>query len=264
MRSAMVTAGIDLGARHVKVVVQEDGNVIGRGACPAGADPASNVRSAMDEAMAMAGIDPGRIATTVSTGSGRREIASAGEITEVMAVARAVHHLCPSARTAIDVGAEESRCLRIGQDGRVTDFVINEKCAAGSGGFVEAMARALETSVAEFGRISLRSKGTVSMSAQCTVFAESEVVSLVHSQTPVADIARAVMDAMASRVVSMARRVRIEPDLALVGGLASNPGFLDALVRAAGCDVIVPEHPDHAGALGAALSAADRAAGERP
>ena len=161
-------------------------------------------------------------------------------------------------RTVIDVGAEEGRGIKIEADGKVIDFAVNEKCAAGAGAFAEAMSRALEVSLEEFGQISLKSDKTIPMNAQCAVFAESEVVSLVHAKTPKHDIAKAVHDAIASRIVSMVRRVGINKKIALVGGVSHNPGFLDALERALETEVVVPENPDYIGALGAAIVAGER------
>jgi benzoyl-CoA reductase subunit D len=156
------------------------------------------------------------------------------------------------------VGAEEGRAIKCDEQGKVQDFAINEKCAAGAGSFTEAMARALEVPLDDFGKISLQSSKTIPMNAQCAVFAESEVVSLVHSKTPKADIARAVHDAIASRIVSMVRRVGINKDVALVGGVSNNPGFVDSLNRALEVEVIVPKDAEYIGALGAALVAGER------
>jgi benzoyl-CoA reductase subunit D len=252
----MITAGIDIGARSVKVVLVGDGEVIGRARERSGFDPAGVAARVMKMAAGKAGLDAGRVLRLVATGSGRGDVEADGEITEVSATARGIHHLRPGVRTAIDLGAEEGRGVKVGREGRVVDFVINEKCAAGSGAFIEAMARAVEVPLEEFGTLSLESDRQVPMNAQCAVFAESEVVSLVHSRTPRRDIARAVHDAIASRTVSMVRRIGIEDEVALVGGVAHNVGFRDALERALGTSVVVPAEPEYVGALGAALVAA--------
>ena len=155
-------------------------------------------------------------------------------------------------------GAEEGRTSRITEDGKIIDFAYNEKCAAGAGSFAEAMARALEIPLEEFGPLSLESEEAVQMNAQCAVFAESEVVSLVHSKTSKEDIARAVHDAIASRITSMLRRVGIEKEVVLIGGLALNPGFVDALKRDLEMEIYIPEDPEFAGALGAAIAAGEK------
>jgi len=156
----------------------------------------------------------------------------------------------------VDVGADEARAIKLGDGGKVVDFAINEKCAAGAGAFVEAMSRALEMPLAEFAEASLESTQTIPMNAQCTVFAESEVVSLIHANTPPADIARAVHDAMASRVSTMVRRIGVEDPVVLGGGAALNVGFVKALSEAlGGPDVHVLADAEYLGAHGAALMA---------
>ncbi|HHE47077.1 MAG TPA: CoA activase, partial [Bacteroidetes bacterium] len=146
-------------------------------------------------------------------------------------------------------------------DGHVKDFAINEKCAAGSGTFTEAMARALELDIVEFGRLSLQSDKAVPMNAQCAVFAESEVVSLLHARTPKQDISRAVHDAIASRIVSMARRVSVEREVMIIGGMAYNVGFIASMKRALEMELIVPDDPDYVPAEGAAWAAHDKLVG---
>ncbi|MFQ6113417.1 MAG: acyl-CoA dehydratase activase, partial [bacterium] len=130
---------------------------------------------------------------------------------------------------------------------------VNEKCAAGAGAFTEAMARALEMPVEEFGELSLKSSQEIPMNAQCAVFAESEVVSLLHAKTPKEDIARAVNDAIASRISSMVRKVGFEKEIMLIGGVAHNVGFVGALKKDFETDIITPPHPEFVGAYGAAL-----------
>ena len=148
--------------------------------------------------------------------------------------------------------------MRLNDKGKVLDFAFNEKCAAGAGAFAEAMARALETSVEALGAMALESTNPVAMNAQCAVFAESEVVTLIHAKTPRQDIARSVLDAIASRIVSMVRKVGFEKDVVVIGGVALNPGFIAAVKRGLAMDVYVPEEPEYVGALGAALLAAEQ------
>ncbi len=170
--------------------------------------------------------------------------------------ARAAVNLYPAARTVIDVGAEEGRAIRCTEEGKVLDFALNEKCAAGAGAFTEAMSRALEVEIEALGQMSLASTQAIPMNAQCAVFAESEVVSLLHAKVAKADIARAVHDAIASRIVSLARKIGFQPDVVLIGGVAHNIGFVDSLQRALECEVVIPEDPEYIGAYGAALAAA--------
>lgn len=258
----MYAAGIDMGAKFVKVVILSDGEILARAKAPAGFNLIESAERAFNSALEEGGLKQEEIKHITSTGVGKKEVPFRNdEVTEVGAAARGAITLLPSSRTVIEVGAEEGRALRCDENGRVLDFVINEKCAAGAGAFTEAMARALEIPVTEMGPLSLKSEHETPMNAQCAVFAESEVVTLVHQKTPKEDIARAIHDAIASRISSMVRRLSIEKDVTLVGGLARNIGFVESLRRDLKMDIHVPEEPDYAGALGAALVAQEKAKG---
>lgn len=254
----MLTAGIDMGSKTIKVVVVKDGRVVGKGIEPSGFDQDAAAGRAWDAALGAAGVARKDLERVVATGAGRKDVKdAAGEVTEVTAAARGIKALYPSARTLLDVGAEEGRGVRCADDGKVVDFVVNEKCAAGAGAFVEAMARALEVPLEEMGRLSVQSAGSVAMNAQCAVFAESEVVSLVHAKTSKPDISRAIHDAIAARIISMVRRIGVEKDVVIAGGVARNVGFVDAVRRGLEMDVTVAEDPEYVGAYGAALLAAE-------
>lgn len=254
----MVTGGIDIGAKTVKVVLISDEHVLSRSLVPAGFDSVAATEQALHQALSAAGLERSQVTRLMVTGAGRKScVLTDHEITEVSAAAKGMHHLLNSCRTVIDVGAEEGRTVRCDEQGRVIDFAFNEKCAAGAGTFVEGMARALEVPLEEFGPLSLRSQRAVQMNAQCAVFAESEVVTLIHSKVPREDIARAVLDAIASRIISMVRKIGFEKDVALIGGVARNPGFVQAMKRGLGTEIFVPEGPEYVGALGAALAAAE-------
>ncbi len=224
-----------------------------------GFEPAASASECLKKAAGESGVEVTAIDHITSTGAGRKSAPNMNsDITDVGAAAKGATHLNKAVRTVIDVGAEEGRGIKVAEDGKVVDFAVNEKCAAGAGAFAEAMSRALEVSLDEFGKLSLQSDKTIPMNAQCAVFAESEVVSLVHAKTPKHDISRAVHDAIASRIVSMVRRVGINKDVALVGGVSHNPGFVDALSRGLETQVTVPENPEYVGALGAAIVAGER------
>jgi len=255
----MITAGIDAGAKTIKAVILRDGKLIGQSLVPAGFDTKEAAERVYNQALAASGVARKEVSVLIATGAGRKEIPSANDtVTEVGADARGVAGLFPTARTVIDVGAEEGRAVRIDDAGKVLDFAVNEKCAAGAGAFTEAMARALEVPLEKLGEFSLKSTKAVPMNAQCTVFAESEVVTLVHAKTPKEDIARAVHDAIADRVTSTVRRVGITKDVALIGGLARNVGFVKSLEEDLELKVLIPADPEFAGALGAALIAMDK------
>lgn len=254
----MITAGIDIGAKTIKVVLTDDGEILGKSLVLAGMDTAASTHQAFEQALAAAGLNKEQIERFRATGTGRKDCPFTDQqITEVGAAAKGINHILKSCRTVIDVGAEEGRTIRCNENGKVIDFAFNEKCAAGAGTFAEGMARALQVSLEELGPLSLTSQQAVQMNAQCAVFAESEVVTLIHAQTPREDIARAVLDAIASRIISMVRKVGFERDVALIGGVARNPGFVEAMKRGLEMDVYVPEEPEYVGALGAALAAAE-------
>jgi len=206
----MITAGIDCGAKNTKTIIIKDGQIIGRGSVLTGFDQKKAVNESLEKALDSAGISREDIERFGGTGSGKDSIEMAdSEVNDIKAMGRAAHFFFPNSRTVADVGAEEGRALKIDEKGNVIDFAINEKCAAGAGAFIEAMARALETSLEEMGPLALKSDKEISMNAQCAIFAESEVVGLIHAKTEIQDISKAIHDAMASRIVSMIRRVGV-------------------------------------------------------
>ncbi|MBU0514238.1 MAG: CoA activase [Proteobacteria bacterium] len=252
----MITAGVDVGAKTCKIVILKDGRIIGREKVLAGYDAKETIAQAWDKVLEAAGIKKDDINNIVATGSGSKEVASASRtVTEVTAASKGAIKINPEVRTVIDVGAEEGRAIKIDENGNVVDFAINEKCAAGAGAFTEAMARALEVKLEQLGPLSLRSTQAVPMNAQCAVFAESELVTLVHAQTPKPDMARAVHDAIADRIVSMVRRVGVAQKIMLIGGVAHNVGFVESLKRELESDVIIPDEPEFVSAYGVALAA---------
>jgi len=253
----MIVAGIDVGGKNVHIVIKKDGQIIAKITGPTGIKKAEAAELLYNEALKKVGLARKDVERVVATGSAAKRVAFAnGAIPDVAADALGVIKLIPTARTVIDVGAEEGRSIKVGANGKVLDFAINEKCAAGTGTFVEAMSRALEVSVDEMSKITLQSTKNLSINAQCAVFGESEVVSLIHQKTPKPDIARAVMNAIAGRIASFSRIVGLEKDVVMVGGMARNAGFVDSLKKSIEMDVLVPEEPDYMGALGAAEAAA--------
>ncbi len=252
----MIVAGIDVGGKNVHIVIEKDGKIVGKGAAPAGMKKAETVEQLYNEVLKKASLTRKDVERVVATGSAAKRVAFAnGVIPDASADARGVIKLIPTARTVIDVGGEEGRVIKVSPEGKVLDFTINEKCAAGTGTFVDTMARALEMPVEEMAKIALNSDQSISMNAQCAVFGESEVVSLIHQKTSKQNIARAVLDAIAGRVGSVARIVGIEKDVVMVGGVAKNIGFVDSLEKNLEMSVTVPDDPDYIGALGAVEAA---------
>lgn len=253
----MITMGIDMGAKTIEVVILKDNEIIGKSVVVAGFEVEKMANEAIEKAFAEAGVTRDDIEKVVSTGAGEKLAPFYDETRSVVGCdSLGSVYLHPAARTVIDVGAEEGRGMRCDETGKILEFEINEKCAAGAGAFTEAMSRALEVPLEELGPLSLKSTQNVPMNAQCTVFAESEVVTMVHNNVPKEDMARAVHDAMASRITSMVRKIGFEKDVVLVGGVAKNVGFVDSLNKDLELEVVVPEEPEFVGALGAALAAA--------
>jgi benzoyl-CoA reductase subunit D len=257
----VITAGIDVGAEMVKVVLWQNGDkgkVLANHSSPSGRDKAKSSRETFAEALKIINLKQDQVKHILATGSGNKRVAFAsGQITAVAAIARGVTYLFPSARTIIDVGAEEARAIKCDAQGKVLDFTVNERCAAGAGAFVKTIAVALEVPVEEMGELSRKATTEVPVvNAQCTVFAESEVVSLIQDGATKEDIASAVLNALAGRIGAMVRVMRVENDVVLIGGLARNNGFIDCLKRTLEVNLLVPQLPEFVSALGAALATA--------
>jgi len=247
--------GLDVGSTTTKgVIVDAEGSVLASFLMDTGASAAKAAQRCLEELERAAGHDLSGI-PTVSTGYGRGQVAFAGRrVTEITCHALGVHTLNPSIRTLIDVGGQDSKVIRIGPDGRPTDFELNDKCSAGTGRFLEVMARVLEVPIEELGQLALQSRSPCTISSTCTVFAESEVISRIGAGEDPADIAAGVHSAMAAKIATLARRVGVAQPVGLTGGVALNPAFRYYLSRQLGA-LWVPEQPQLTGALGAALLA---------
>jgi benzoyl-CoA reductase subunit D len=256
----MITVGIDLGTQSVKAVILKDNVVLSRGRAFSGFDPTKAAEQAVEAALTEANMKISDVSNFVATGSGM-ELAPYTKSTVSMmgADAKAGVYLFSKARTIIDVGAEEARAVKCDDRGAMVDFVVNERCAAGAGTFIEAMARALEVKLEEMGPLSLKAERASQINASCVIFGESDVVSLIHRQESKPEIARAIFDAMADRISSMVHRLGVNPDVVLVGGVAKDVGFISSLNQKLCVNLLIPDYPEYAGALGAAIVAASRA-----
>jgi len=257
----MITAGIDCGAKNTKTIIIKDGKIIGKGKVLTGFDQEKAVEQSLAKALDEAGISKDDIQKIYGTGSGKKAVKIANDsVNEIKAMSKGAHYFFPKARTVTDVGAEEGRAAKIDEKGNPVDFVINEKCAAGAGAFIEAMARALEVAIEEMGPLCLQSDKKIPMNAQCAIFAESEVVGLIHARTDKPDISKAIHDSMASRIVSMIRRIGVNEDVVMIGGVGYNPGFMTAMQRELKIQKIyIPDEPEYGAAVGAAVVAAEEA-----
>jgi benzoyl-CoA reductase subunit D len=255
----MITAGIDCGAKNTKTIILQDGDIIGKGSVLTGFDQEKAIEISMAEAVGAAGISREDIEKIGGTGSGSNSIKMADVlINDIKAMGKGAHYFFANARTVADVGAEEGRAAKLDEKGNPVDFVINEKCAAGAGAFIETMGRALETPLEEMGPLALKSDKVIPMNAQCVIFAESEVVGLIHAKTEKQDISKAIHDAMASRIVSMIRRIGVNEDVVMLGGVGYNPGFVETMRRELNLEKLkIPENPEYGQAVGAALVAGE-------
>jgi benzoyl-CoA reductase subunit D len=256
----VITVGMDLGTQRVQVVALKDGVVVGRALAFSGFDPTKAAEHAVEEALKQGNLKLSDVNHFSATGSAMEMAPYAySKVSMMGADAKAGVFLVSGARTIIDVGAEEARAVKCDEKGIMVDFVVNERCAAGAGAFIEAMARALEVKMEDMGPLALKAERASPINASCVIFGESDVVSLIHRQESKPEIARAVYDAMADRVSSMIHRLGINPEVVLVGGVAKDPGFVASLNRKLGLTVIIPPYAEYVGALGAALIAATRA-----
>ena len=257
----MITAGIDCGAKNTETIIFQDGRIIGKGLVATAFDGEKAADDSLMRALKVAAIAREDIQRICATGSASKLVNDADVIAnDIKSMAKGAHYYFPGARTVIDVGAEEGRAAKIDENGDPVDYAINEKCAAGAGAFIEGMAHELEVSVEEMGSLCLQSDKDIPMSAHCVVFAESEVVGLIHSNTDKPEISKAIHDAMAGRIASIIRRIGINEGVVLIGGVGYNPGLLSAWKKELEIDTIyVPDEPEYGAAVGAAALAAETA-----
>jgi len=263
----MIVAGIDIGSVATKALVLVGGEVAARAVTRTGADPARAAEDVLARALAQAGLAGAEVERKVTTGFGRRSTnLGARVVTEVTAAARGAWELsCSSAtvRTVVDLGGQDSKVILLDESGAVADFLMNDKCAAGTGRFIEVMAGVLEVSLDEMGRLSLDAGDPVTINSTCTVFAESEVISLIAQGRKPTDIVAGIHASIASRLATMVRRLD-GGGVFFCGGGAKNAGMKRALEDALQGKVHVPPHPQFVVALGAALIAAGQPAGRPP
>jgi predicted CoA-substrate-specific enzyme activase len=250
-------AGLDSGSTSTDAVVMDgEGKILGSAIVPTGAGVKDGAAQAMRTALAEAGLREEDLAAVTTTGYGRSSIGIGGRaVTEITCHARGAHYLDPQARTVIDIGGQDSKVIRIDEDGRVENFVMNDKCAAGTGRFLEMQARALGISLDDMSRLGLKWKKPVEISSMCTVFAESEVVSLVAENTAVPDIIHGLNESVAAKTASLVARVGGKEGYMMSGGVARNEGVRQCLEEKLGAKVSVSEYAQLCGAIGAALLA---------
>jgi len=249
-------AGVDIGSTMTKVVLMDkSGNLLSAIKGPTGPEHRQLANEVMRQALEQASLQIDDISYIVATGYGRLNVPFADrQITELSCHARGVSSLFPNVRTAIDIGGQDAKCMKI-DNGRLTNFVMNDKCAAGTGRFLEVTAATLGIRLKDMGDISLKATKRIQISNLCTIFAQQEVVALLSRGEKLENILAGLHDALASRIAALARRLGIEPDLVLTGGVAKNTGIVRAMKESLGCEIFVPEEPLLTGALGAAILA---------
>ncbi len=252
----MITAGVDVGNQTTKAVVLDDGRVLSWSLTNTRGNISLLAESVISMAAEKAGLKLTDIIIIAATGAGGKEVKLAEQcFTSTLCSAVGSSKLYPDVEVGIDIGAEECRVFRGNGRGDIIDFFINDKCAAGVGMFIEMMAKALDVPLEEVGTLSLTSSKDLPLSTSCVVFAESEVISLLNQGESREDVLRAIHIVAAMKASSLLRKVGVSREFVAMGGVALNRGFLDCLKNTLTLGILVPEHPQLVGALGAALLA---------
>jgi len=253
-------AGVDVGSTQTKAVIMEaSGGIVARALVDTGANVTKAAENAFHAACRHAGIPAHDVGWVVGTGYGRYKITFGNsQMTEITCHARGAHYVFPSTRTVIDMGGQDSKAIKVGEDGEVLDFVMNDKCAAGTGRFLANSAEVLEMGLDEIGPLSLTAERPVKITTVCTVFVESDILSYLGQGKKPEDILGGVNLAIASRTISLARRIAIEPDVTMTGGVARNIGMVKALEQVLGQPLRISPDAHFMGAIGAACFALEK------
>jgi len=254
----MNTAGIDIGSMTTKVVVLGDNGVLTSVVTSTGDDREVAAREAFEAALDRAGVRPGEAVYLVSTGVGGKSVSISQQHKAITTcLARGTGYQLPTARMVIDIGAESCTVVKLNSRGRVDDWASHDKCAAGTGIFLQQMAKLMQLPLEEMSALSRTAKGRADITSTCAVFAESDVISHVHRDppTPAADIVAGIYYSVVSRIVSLCKRIGIQKDVAVVGGVALSGGLVGTLREEMGFEILVPDSPQTTAALGAAVLA---------
>ena len=257
---AVMVAGIDIGAATAKAVVLNEDNMLFSCVIPTGESVVQVAKSVMRQALEGLNLTLTDIKHIVATGYGRKSVAFAHDVvTEISCHAKGVNLLYPMARTVIDIGGQDSKVIEVDENGNIANFAMNDKCAAGTGRFLEVMARVLNADIEEIGLLSLNGDKPCQISNTCTVFAESEMVSLRAEGISRENILAGIHSATAHRVVIMGNAIGFKNQIVFTGGVARNIGMEKAIQERIGKKILVPENPQIIGALGAAILAREKA-----
>ncbi len=259
----MIAAGCDVGALTAKAVIMDESGIVASAVALAKRSPEESARTVMDLALESAGIAMKDIGRCVGTGYGRKHVSFVSAVeSEIACHGRGALWQAPTAGTIIDIGGQDAKAIKVDPYGNVKRFIYNDKCASGTGRFLEIIAEALEIRLEDLGDISAKSTKKITLSNQCVVFAETEIISLVNEGAEIPDIIRALHNAVANRAAALAKSIPIEGDVFMTGCVARNAGMFEALKGALGKDIIKVENPQINGAIGAALMALDSLRGK--
>ena len=252
----MVTAGIDAGSEYLKVVLLRDIEILAWSELRYGMEPVpATAKKALDNAVTKAGISRDGIKHIAATGVNREKVTLAHKLAlEALCCARGINQLLPAARTIVDLGSDKTAVIRC-ENGTILRTARHDRCAAGTARYLDVARRLLQVAEEETGAIALKSNGAISLQATCTVFVESEIISLIHQGRQPEDILKGIFTALARRIYPLLIKVNYQKEVALLGGIAGNAGIIAAFEELLGCKLCVPEHPSIVEALGAALIA---------
>lgn len=257
----MISAGVDIGSITTETLLfDKEKGIIGYTILETGADSRKTSELALDKVLTNSGKERSDITYTVATGCGRKRVSYAKDtITEITCIARGVNYLFPEAKTVIDIGGQDTKVVRLDGKGRVLEFEMNDKCAAGTGRFIEVMASALKVDLDKIGERSLNYKKDLTISSICTVFAESEVISLVSEGEELEDILFGIHRAIADRTMGLINRLGgVDGEVVMTGGVAKNIGVVRALEKVMNTPVKISAEPQIVGSLGAAILALEK------
>jgi predicted CoA-substrate-specific enzyme activase len=252
-------AGIDIGSAFSKAVIIAGNEVIAYQVMPSGGNYRLTAEQVIEEALNKVKLSLKDVNYTIATGYGAANVSFSDETaSDISCLARGVYELFTTARTAIDVGGQFTRVFRLDDRGRATAFLLSEKCAAGSGRFLQVIARVLQVPLEDIGKLSMKSRSRVDFNTGCAVFAESEAVSRIAEGAAKEDILAGLHRALAAKVQTMVGRLGIKPDCALVGGGAKDIGLVKSIEESLACSLLVPKEPRIVAAMGAALIAGEK------
>jgi predicted CoA-substrate-specific enzyme activase len=257
----MIVAGCDIGSLTAKAVIMENGKVLSDALIRVQTRPEVSANEVMQMALDKAGLTMDEIGYIVGTGYGREQVPFVNSVeSEISCHAKGAFQVMPSVRMVIDIGGQDAKATRLDDSGTVARYIYNDKCASGTGRFLEVMAEALEVPLEELGSLAAQSKEKLSITNQCVIFAETEVISLVNEGKETEDILNALHHALAKRVASLAKSIEVKEDVVMTGGVAKNAGVFNALSEALNVNMKTLDgvDPQIMGALGAALFADEK------